>query len=224
MVIPFGLSNAPSTLTRLVTHVLQSFMGKFLVVYFDDILVYSKSRTNHVDHLRQLFFTLREVKLFANLRKCAFLQPQVLFLEFIVSAQGISADPDKVKAIKEWPEPKTIIEARSFHGLASFYRRFIRQFSSIMASITDCLKKGLRQWTPKASSAFEEIKERMSSTPVFRHPDFSKVFKVTCDAYGYGIGGVVSQEEHPMAFFNEKLNDAKRVKYTIFEKELYALL
>ena len=80
MVIPFGLSNAPSTLTRLVTHVLQSFMGKFLVVYFDDILVYSKSRTNHVDHLRQLFFTLREVKLFANLRKCAFLQPQVLFL------------------------------------------------------------------------------------------------------------------------------------------------
>ena len=120
MVTPFGLSNAPSTLTRLVTHVLQSFMGKFLVVYFDDILVYSKSRTNHVDHLRQLFFTLREVKLFANLRKCAFLQPQVLFLEFIVSAQGISTDLDKVKAIKEWPEPKTITKARSFHGLASF--------------------------------------------------------------------------------------------------------
>ena len=93
-----------------------------------------------------------------------------------------------------------------------------------MASITDCLKKGLLQWTPKASSTFEEIKKGMSSTPFFRHPDFSKVFKVACDAYGYGIGGVVSQEEHPMAFFSEKLNDSKRVKYTTFEKELYALL
>ena len=107
-------------------------MGKFLIVYFDDILVYIKSRTHHVDHLRQLFYTLRETKLFANLKKCVFLQPQVLFLGTIVSAQGISADLEKVRAIREWPEPKTITEARSFHDLASFYRRFIRHFSSIM--------------------------------------------------------------------------------------------
>ena len=93
-----------------------------------------------------------------------------------------------------------------------------------MTSITDCLKNGPFQWTPKRFVPFREIKERMSSPLVLRHPDFSKVFKVACDAYGYGIGGVVSQEEHPMAFFSEKLNDSKRVKYTTFEKELYALL
>ena len=117
-----------------------------------------------------------------------------------MSAQGISADPNKVKAIKEWPEPKTIIEARSFCCLASFYRRFIRHFSSIMAPITDCLKKGLFQWTPKTSYAFREIKERMSFAPILRHPDLSKVFEVACDASVYGIGGVLSQEGHLIPF------------------------
>ena len=132
---------------------------KFLVVYFDDILVYSKSGIDHVDHLRQLFHTLREAKLFANLKKCIFLQPRILFLQFIVSAQCISADTGKVRTITEWPEPKTITKARSFHGHASFYRRFIRHFNSIMAPITDCLKKWPSQRNPKASSTFRNIKE-----------------------------------------------------------------
>ena len=103
---------------RLITHVLQPFMGKFLVVYFDDILVYRKSRADHVYHLKQLFYTLREAMLFASLKKCIFLQSQALFLEFIVSAQGISTDPDQFRAIREWLKPKTLMEARNFHGLA----------------------------------------------------------------------------------------------------------
>ena len=222
--MPFGLSNAPSTFMRLMTHVLQPFMGKFLVVYFDNILVYSKSRTNHVDLLKQLLCALREAKLFANLKKCIFLQTQVLFLGFIVSAQGISTAPNKVRAIREWPEPKTLTEARSFHGLASFYRRFIRHFSSIISPTIDCLKKGPFHWTSKAASAFKEIKEMMSTAPVLRHPDFSRVFEVACDAFGYGIGGVLSQERHPIAFFSEKLSESRRIKYTTYEKELYALL
>jgi len=139
--MPFGLSNAPSTFE---THDSRSpaIYGKISGRLFDDILIYSKSRTDHVDHLKQLLCALREAKLFANLKKCIFLQTQVLFLGFIVSTQGISADPDKVRAIREWPEPKTLTEAKSFHGLASFYRRFIGHFSSTMSPITDCLKKG----------------------------------------------------------------------------------
>ena len=97
-----------------------------------------------------------------------------------MSAQGISADPDKVRSIREWFEPKSLTKARSFHGLASFYKRFIRHFSSIMSPIIDCLKKCPFQWTPKAVSAFKEIKDMMSSASILRHPDFSKVFEVAC--------------------------------------------
>ena len=132
----------------------------------------------------------------------------------------ISADPNKVRATREWPKSKTTPEACSFHGLVSFYRRFIKHFDSIIASITDCLKKEPLQWTPKVSSALREIIERILSPPVLRHPDFSKVFKVACDAYGYGTKGVLSRS--PIAFFSEKLS--KRVKCTTFEKELYVLL
>jgi len=190
MVIPFRLFNTPSTFLRLMTHILQPFMGKFLVIYFDNILMYSESKANHVDNLKQLLCTLREAKLFVNLKKCIFLQSQALFLGFSVSAQGISANPDKVKAIREWPKPKTLTKARSFHGLASFYRRFNRYFSFIMAPITNCLKKGSFQWTPKAAPAFKEIKEMMSSAPALRYPDFSNVFEVACNTSGYSIGGV----------------------------------
>ena len=132
----FGLSNAPSTFMRIMTHVLQPFISKFLVVYFDDIFIYSQSKEEHLKHLRHVFLTLREAKLYVNLKKCSFMQPHAFFLDFIVSEHGISADPEKVRVIREWPEPKSITETRSFHGLASLYRRFIRGFSTIMAHIT----------------------------------------------------------------------------------------
>ena len=107
-----------------------------MVVYFDDILIYNQSKEEHLEHLRQVFLTLREVKLYVNLKNCSFMQPHVLFLGFIVSEHDISTDPEEVRVIKEWSKPKSITETRSFHGLASFYRRFIRGFSTIMAPIT----------------------------------------------------------------------------------------
>ena len=138
--MPFGLSNSPTTFMRVMTNVLQPFIGKFLVVYFDDILIYSQSKEENLEHLQHVFLTLREAKFYVNLKKCSFMQPHFLFLGFIVSEHGLSADPGKVRVIKEWPEPKSITETCSFHGLASFYRRFIRGFSTIMALIIECLK------------------------------------------------------------------------------------
>jgi len=117
-------------------------MGKFLVVYFDDILIYSQSCEQHLDHLRQVCSVLRKKELYANLEKFTFLTTQVQFLRFIVSVDEVSADPEKIRAIEEWPEPRTIRDVRSYHGLAAFYRQFIKGLSIIMAPITDCLNKG----------------------------------------------------------------------------------
>ena len=125
MVMPFGLSNAPSTFTRMMTQVLRPFIGKFVIVYFDDILVYSKSTEQHLDHLTQVCVVLRKESLYASLKKCTFLIDQIIFLGVIVSSQGVSADFDKIKDIVEWPEPCNIREVRSFHELVTFYRRFI---------------------------------------------------------------------------------------------------
>uniref|UniRef100_A0A2N9H3H4 Integrase catalytic domain-containing protein n=1 Tax=Fagus sylvatica TaxID=28930 RepID=A0A2N9H3H4_FAGSY len=158
MVMPFGLSNAPSTFMRLMNHVFKPFIGLFVVVYFDDILAY------------------------------------------VVSAEGIKMDPSKIEAIISWPVPKSLHDIRSFHGLASFYRRFIRSFSSIIAPITECLKGGKFQWNEEAQKSFELIKKK-----------------------GVGIGAVLSQEGKPIAFFSEKLNESRR-KYSTYDKEFYAII
>jgi len=223
LVMPFGLSNAPSTFMRVMTQLLRPFIGKFLVVYFDDILIYSKTKKEHFDHLIQVCTTLRKASLFANVKKCSFFTDQVVFLGFIVSWKGVSIDPQKVQAIVDWPEPKTIHEIHSFHGLATFYRYFIKGFSTIMSPITDCLKQGEFRWSKGANRAFEEVKKKMTEASVMRLPDFTKVFEVECDASGVGIGRVLSQERHPVAYFSEKLSEVKQ-KYSTYDKEFYAVV
>uniref|UniRef100_A0A2N9FHY6 Reverse transcriptase n=1 Tax=Fagus sylvatica TaxID=28930 RepID=A0A2N9FHY6_FAGSY len=137
LVMPFGLTNAPSTFMKLMNHVLREFIGKFVVVYFDDILVYSKDLNEHIEHLRYVFDVLKCEKLYANFKKCNFCMEKVVFLGYVVSTTGIEVDEEKVKAIKEWPTPKSITEVRSFHGLASFYRRFVKDFSTLAAPLTE---------------------------------------------------------------------------------------
>jgi hypothetical protein len=208
--MPFGLSNAPSTFMRVMNQILKPFIDKFVVVYFDDILVFSRSLKEHLNHLRQVFQTLRFESFFVNLKKCSFAQSQVVFLGFIVSAKGVAADPEKVRAILDWPSPNNIHDVRSFHGLASFYRRFVKGFSSLMAPITECTKKGAFLWTADAQKAFEVVKELLTKAPILQLPNFELPFEVSCDASHSGIGGVLSQNGHPIAFFSEKLNNARK--------------
>ncbi|KAK8554938.1 hypothetical protein V6N13_016192 [Hibiscus sabdariffa] len=209
LVMPFGLTNAPSTFMRLMNHVLRAFIGRFCVVYFDDILIYSKNLQDHADHLRAVLQTLREEKLFRNMAKCVFCTDKLTFLGYIVSSQGVMVDPEKIKAIQEWPRPTTISQVRSFHGLASFYRRFVPNFSSITAPLTGIIKKhSTFSWGKEQEDAFMNIKDCLTRVPVLALPNFDKTFEIECDASGVGIGVVLMQEKRPIAYFSEKLNGA----------------
>ncbi|XP_019082698.1 PREDICTED: uncharacterized protein LOC104704959 [Camelina sativa] len=224
LVMPFGLSNAPSTFMRLMNHVLRVYINKFVVVYFDDILVYSKCLEEHLEHLSLVLDTLRENKLYANFKKCVFGANELVFLGFVVSAQGLKVDNDKIKAIEEWPTPTNISQVRSFHGLASFYRRFVRDFSSVAAPLTATIKKSVEfKWGPAQEAAFRELKHRLTHAPLLALPDFSKTFEVECDASGVGIGAVLTQGGKPIAYFSEKLS-GPTLNYPTYDKELYALV
>ncbi|XP_024013377.1 uncharacterized protein LOC112087736 [Eutrema salsugineum] len=206
MVMPFGLTNAPSTFMRLMNQVLRAYISKFVVVYFDDILVYSKCLSDHVSHLELVFKTLRQEGLYANLKKCTFCTDKLVFLGFVLSSQGLQVDEEKVKAIKEWPTPTNISQVRSFHGLASFYRRFVRDFSSIAAPLTAVVKKSVGfTWGREQQATFDTLKEKLTEAPVLVLPDFNKTFEVECDASGIGVGAVLTQGGKPVAFFSEKL-------------------
>ncbi|XP_056857728.1 uncharacterized protein LOC130507034 [Raphanus sativus] len=194
MVMPFGLSNAPSTFMRIMNQALRPFIGKFVVVYFDDILIFSASMAEHVLHLREVLSVLRRDQFFATRKKCAFAVNEVHFLGYIVSDRGLSVDPGKVEAIRSWPRPTTLTETRSFHGLASFYRRFVPQFSSLMSPITDCIRDGKFSWTPAADHAFQVIKDKLCTTPILALPNFNAVFELHTDASKSGIGAVLSQQ------------------------------
>ena len=208
---------------RLMNDVLRSFTGKFLVVYFDNILVYSRSLAEHQEHLRAVCAKLQEEQLYANLTKCSFLKTSVAYLGFVVSAAGIAVDPAKTTAIRDWPTPQTIFNIRSFHGLAQFYRRFVRDFSSIASPLTDLFRQTQFEWNPAAERTFLQLKVALTTAPVLRLSDFSKVFDVLTDASGSGVGAVLSQGFHPVSYFSEKLNDAKR-RYSNYDRELFAIV
>jgi len=157
---------------------------------------------------------------YGNLGKCHFFTPQGVFLGYVVSAQGIHVDESMIKAIQE---STSIQQVHSFHDLASFYRRFVRDFSSIVAPMTEVLKGISFEWMDQAHSAFEEVKRRLTSAPNLAFLSFSKIFEVECDASGVGIGAISPQENRPIAFFSEKLNEAKR-KYSTCDKEFYAIV
>ncbi|XP_059067545.1 uncharacterized protein LOC131858349 [Cryptomeria japonica] len=226
IVMPFGLSNAPSTFMRLMNDMLKPFLHQFVVVYLDDILIFSGSKEEHLQHLDQVLRKLHEEGLRINLEKCSFMQDELVFLGFVISKGSLKMDPSKVEAILNWPAPTTATEVKSFHRLCSFYRKFIGNFSGICAPLIDTIKGGRKcvfQWTKEANESFELLKKKISEQPVLVLPDFYKVFVVECDASNKAIGGVLSQDGRPVAFFSEKLNEAKQ-KYSTYDLELYAMV
>ncbi|GKA13150.1 putative nucleotidyltransferase, ribonuclease H [Tanacetum coccineum] len=198
------------------------FIGKSVVVYFDDILNYSASFNEYVTHVRQVLTLLWKDSFYAATKKCVLMTPKVLFLGYVVSGDAIQVDESKVAAVQEWPTPTTITEVQSFHGLASFYRRFILNFSSIMAHLTDCIKGKLFVWTKEAELAFQVVKEKLTTAPILILPDFFKVFELHTDASKVAISGVLSQGRRPVAYFSEKLIGTNS-RYTTYNLEFYAV-
>jgi hypothetical protein len=140
-----------------------------------------------------------------------------VYLGFVVSKEGLKMDPKKVKVILEWPTPRCTFDVRSFHGLAEFYQKFNRNFSQICAPLTECMKKGVFQWTATTKKSLEELKKRVTTQPILALSDFNKVFQVDCDASGTIVGEVLSQEGIPIAFFSEKLNESRK-KYFVYDR------
>lgn len=224
LVMPFGLTNAPSTFMRLMNEVLRAFIGRFVVVYFDDILIYSRTLEDHLSHLRAVFDALRDARLFGNIEKCTFCTDRVSFLGYVVTPQGIEVDQAKVDAIHSWPVPTTVTQVRSFLGLAGFYRRFVKDFSTIAAPLHELTKKGVAfTWTPTQRNAFDTLKGKLTHAPLLQLPDFNKTFELECDASGIGLGGVLLQEGKPVAYFSEKLSGPS-LNYSTYDKELLALV
>jgi hypothetical protein len=181
-------------------------LDKFVVVFIDDVLIYSKNEEEHAKHLRIVLTRLREHQLYAKFSKCAFWLEEIQFLGHVLSAKGIVVDPSKVKDILEWKPPTTVHQVRSFLGLAGYYRRFILDFSKIVKRITGLLKNDTKfDWSSKCNEAFEQLKVLLTTAPVLAQPDIEKPFDVYCDASGSGLGCVLMQEDRVIAYASIQL-------------------
>jgi hypothetical protein len=206
LVMSFGLSNAPAYFMYLMNSVFMQELDKFVVVFIDDILIYSKTPEDHVKHLHVILQRLRDHHLYAKFSKCEFWLDTVKFLGHTISGDGISVDPSKVQEVMDWKPPVTVHQIRRFLGLAGYYCRFIPDFSKIAKPMTELLKKGVKfAWDQKCDDAFHILRDHFTTAPVLAQPDVSKPFDIYCDASGTGLGCVLMQDSRVIAYASRAL-------------------
>lgn len=227
-VMPFGLHSAPATFQRLLDTVLGPELEPYVFVYLNDIIVISRTFSEHLKLLAETFCRLREARLRLNPEKCKFCVTQLKYLGHVVGRNGIRTDPEKVSAVANWPEPATIKQVRQFLGMASWYRRFIESFSTVAAPLTHLTRKNARwKWEEEESTAFRTLKERLISAPVLACPDFSRRIFLQTDASSTGLGAVLTQRyddgDRVIAYASRTLNAAER-NYSATELECLAII
>jgi hypothetical protein len=208
----------------LMNKVFMEYLDKFVVVFIDDILIFSKNEEEHDEHLHLVLQKLRENQLYAKLNKCELWLKEVSFLGHIISEGGFFVDPSKVKDVLSWNTPQNILDIRSFLGLARYYRRFIEGFSKISMPMTELLEKSKTfEWTPGREASFQELKKRLTAAPVLTMPDMEKPFSIYCDASCQGLGCVLMQDGHVVAYASRQLRKHEE-KYPTHELELAAVV
>jgi len=229
LVMPFGLTNAPATFQAFINNVLRQYLDVFVVVYLDDILVYSKTIEEHVQHVRQVLTALRDSTMKVKLSKSEFHKHEVQFLGYVVSQDGLKMDQSKISTILDWPIPTTVREVQSFLGFANFYRRFIERYSQTAHALTELTHKDRPfAWTPEAQTAFDELKKRFTTQPILIMFDPEKPITVETDASDKALGACLSQpgpqgKLQPVAYHSRKMTPAE-LRYDIHDKELLAIV
>lgn len=214
-VLPFGLCNSPSTFQRLMEHVLRGLNWKTCLIYIDDIIIYSRTFEEHLTHLEEVFLRLRQANVKLKSSKCFFARDHVEYLGHIVSRDGIRPNPDKIRAVTEFPIPKNTKGVRSFLGLANYYRRFVKGFATIAAPLNHLLRKHVRfKWDANCQRAFDALKQALVTAPILAFPDFSLPFDLYVDASLDGIGMTLAQTQHgnevAIAYAGRDLTPAER--------------
>jgi hypothetical protein len=229
LVMPFGLTGAPATFQRFINDTLREYLDVFCTAYLDDILIYSKTRKEHENHLRQVLLALRDAGLYAQIKKCEFFVEETTFLGVIVGRNGIRMDLRKVETIQNWPKPSCLTDVQAFIGFSNFYRRFIRDFSKIIAPMVHLTRKGVKfKWNTACQNAFNRLKTAFSEAPVLAPFDWEKEIILETDASDYVSAGVLSQYDdsgilRPVAYFSKK-HSVTECNYEIYDKELLAII
>ncbi|KAL0551236.1 hypothetical protein IC582_010322 [Cucumis melo] len=224
IVMSFGLTNAPAVFMDLMNRVFREFLDTFVIVFIDDILIYSKTEAEHEEHLRMVLQTLRDNKLYAKFSKCEFWLKQVSFLGHVVSKAGVSVDPAKIEAVTGWTRPSTVSEVRSFLGLAGYYRRFVENFSRIATPLTQLTRKGAPfVWSKACEDSFQTLKQKLVTAPVLTVPDGSGSFVIYSDASKKGLGCVLMQQGKVVAYASRQLKSHEQ-NYPTHDLELAAVV